>query len=348
MIRVLIVDDSLVAQNHLAYILESDPEITVTGKVGDGSLALHFLQSHAVDVITMDIHMSGMDGFETTRKIMEESPRPIIIISSIWDPLEVEKTFQAMEAGAISLLKKPKAVGSPGATADAVQLIAAVKFAAGATVRRLRRRSKRVLVPIQPSWRRGPGKQVQIIALGASTGGPPAILQFLSALPPLFPLPILIVQHISRGFTQGFVDWLNGALSLPVKLASDKEFIKRGMVYVAPEDVQMGVTQGGTLSLTLDPPEHALRPAASYLFRSVARVYKNRAVGILLTGMGVDGAFELKQIQEAGGMTLVQDQETAVIFGMPGEAIRLGAADHILPPVKMASLLLKILAGKTG
>lgn len=343
MIKVLIVDDSAVQQDYLSYILSTDPEIQVVGRASNGKEALDFLKLHQPDVITMDIYMPDMDGFEVTRRIMENKPVPIVIVSAIWDPMEVEKTFQAMEMGAVSLIVKPAGIGNPNFKRNAAELIAIVKQAAAAKVVRLRSRCFPATTPVKIlSATRKRGK-IGIVALGASTGGPAAIQQFLAALPKDFPLPILIVQHISSGFTKGLVEWLNSSSQLQVYIAAHGEPIRGGCVYIAPEEYQMGVNNSGIIKLTKDLPEHFMRPAASYLFRSVLKAFSNATAGILLTGMGVDGAAELKQIKEAGGVTFAQDLASSIIYGMPGEAVRLGGADYVMPPRDIALRLVDMI-----
>lgn len=344
MIKVLIVDDSAVHRNYLTYILSSDSEIQVVGQAANGKEALDFLKFHQPDVITMDIYMPEMDGFEVTRKIMENKPIPIVIVSAVWDPMEVEKTFKAMEVGAVSLLEKPAGIGSPNSEQNAAELIAIVKQAAVAKVARIRSRRVPASAPvtIPPSQRTRGG--IEVVVLGASTGGPAAIQQFLTGLPRDFSLPILMVQHISNGFTRGFVEWLNESSPLQVYVATQGEHIRRGHVYVAPEEFQMGVNDRGIIKLREDPPEHFMRPAASYLFRSVLKTFSKATAGILLTGMGVDGAAELKLIKDAGGVTFAQDHASSIIHGMPGEAIRLGGVDYVMPPKDIASMLTSVVS----
>ncbi|MDR3539463.1 MAG: chemotaxis-specific protein-glutamate methyltransferase CheB [Desulfosporosinus sp.] len=346
MIKVLIVDDSAVHQNYLTYILSSDPEIQVVGQAANGKEALEFLKLHQPDVITMDIYMPEMDGFEVTRRIMENNPLPIVIVSAVWDPMEVEKTFKAMEAGAVSLMEKPAGIGSPNSEQNAAELISMVKQAAVAKVARIRSLRVPASAPavIPSSQRRRAG--IKVVVLGASTGGPAAIQQFLVGLPSDFSLPILIVQHISSGFTRGLVEWLNQSSPLQVYVATQGEPIRGGYVYVAPEEFQMGVNNNGIIKLREDPPEHFMRPAASYLFRSALKAFSNATAGILLTGMGVDGAAELKLIKDAGGVTFAQNHNSSIIHGMPGEAIRLNGADYVLSPRDIASVLAGLVSNK--
>lgn len=347
MTTVLIVDDSRSVRDYLEHLIGSDPELRIIGKVDNGRQALEFLARQRPDVITMDIQMPEMDGFETMRRIMETTPTPIVIISSLWRPGEVARTFQAMEAGAVSILQKPTGIGQPGHSDSREELLTSIKQAAAAKVRRLRGlyRDAPRPAPQVPEAADAP-RTIQVVAVGASTGGPPAIQQLLAPLPPSFPAPILIVQHIASGFTSGFVDWLGGTTRLPVRLAEDGLPLYPGQVYVAPEGSHLLLGSRGAAQLSNAPPEHAMRPAVSPLFHSVAQNQGRNGIGVLLTGMGRDGAAELKLIRDAGGITFAQDQATSVIHGMPGEAIRLEACTYILPPQEIAAMLIR-LAGAT-
>lgn len=184
--------------------------------------------------------------------------------------------------------------------------------------------------------------KVQVVAIGASTGGPPALQTILAALPKDFPAPVVIVQHMAAGFVRGFVEWLAQSAKLPVRVAAHGELMLPGHVYVAPDEHQMKVERGGKIALTRDEPESGLRPSVSYLFRSVAEVYGCNAVAGLLTGMGRDGAEELLRLKEKGAVTFAQDKDSSVVHGMPGEAIRLDAAMLVLPPEKIAPVLVNL------
>jgi two-component system, chemotaxis family, protein-glutamate methylesterase/glutaminase len=341
-IGVLIVDDSAVVRANLARILASDPEIQVIGSVSGGKEAIAFVQRQRPDVITMAINMPDMDGFTATRRIMESIPVPIVIVSVAWDPSDQASTFKALEAGAVACLAKPPGIEHPDFQETSAQLVATVKKMS--EVKMVRRWPKRAGEPsAAASHLPAIQRRIGLVALGASTGGPPAIREFLAQLPAGFPVPILMVQHIVGGFSRGFVEWLNTSSPLPVYLAAHHETIWKGHVYVAPDDLQMGIEAGGRIVLSNAPPEHHLRPSASYLFRSVARTYGPAAVGVLLTGMGTDGAAELKLLKDAGGITFVQDKASSIVHGMPGEAIRLGASDYVLPPAGIATALAKMI-----
>ena len=342
MIRVLVVEDSPVVRAFLVHILGADPGIQVIGTANDGEQALEAVARTRPDVITMDIHMPKLDGMEATRRIMETHPTPIVIVSGSTDPREVATTFRAMEAGALAVLRRPAGIGHPDHVASASDLIQTVKLMSEITVIK-RWPSARRQHSTPPDAPRVPAEaSVNIVAIGASTGGPAVLQTILAALPKDFPVPVLIVQHMATGFTQGFVQWLAQSSSLPVHLAAHGEQARPGHVYVAPDECQMRVERGGRIALTNDEPENGLRPSVSYLFRSVAKVHGRDAVAGLLTGMGHDGAEELRLLKELGAVTFAQDKESSVVHGMPGAAIKLNAATLILPPEKIAAMLAEV------
>ena len=341
MIKVLIVEDSPVVREFLVEILRSEPDIRVVGMANDGEEALDAVRRWLPDVITMDIHMARMDGLEATRRIMETEPTPIVIVSGSTDPREVRTTFEAMEAGALAVLRRPAGIGHPDHEATAGELVQTVKLMSEVKVVRRWPRVRRDAPPPRPPQTGlvGESAKVGIVAIGASTGGPPALQTILANLPKEFPAPLLIVQHMAAGFAQGFVEWLARSSSLPIGLAKNLEVMLPGHVYVAPDDRQMKVERGGRIALTRDEPENGLRPSVSFLFRSIAEVYGGDAVAGLLTGMGRDGAEELRQLKDKGAVTFAQDKDSSVVHGMPGEAIKLDAAMLILPPEKIAAAL---------
>lgn len=351
-IKVLIVEDSRVVRELLMYILGSDPEIQVIGTANNGEEALQALNKLQPDVVTMDINMPVMDGYEATRRIMETHPRPIVIVSVSVDAEQIASTFQALEAGALAAVQKPTGIGHPDHEETARTLIKMVKLMSEVKVVRrwARRAEKEPVSSLQPKLEEGsksPGGDIKIIAVGASTGGPPVLRAILSGLPSDFPVPVLIVQHMSPGFISGFADLLAQSCRLPIHVAVHMEPILPGHVYLAPDGLQMGVGNGGSrIDLTPNDPEEGLRPATSYLFRSVAEIYGCKAVGVLLTGMGKDGAKELKLMKAKGSVTIAQDKESSVIFGMPGEAVKLDAAVHVLPPAKITELLIRLTSGR--
>lgn len=343
-IKVLVVEDSPVVREFLMHILGADPDIRVIGAVHDGDEALEAVQRHRPDVITMDIHMPRMGGLEATRRIMETCPTPIIIVSGSEDAREVVTTFDAVEAGALAVLRRPVGIGQPGHELMARELVQTVKLMSEVkVVRRWPRTRPETPVPRPAAMRLArESAPVRIVAIGASTGGPPVLHTILAGLPKAFPAPLVIVQHIAAGFVHGFINWLAQSSALPLRLAAHGEVALPGHVYIAPDEYQMKIERGGRIVLTRDEPENGLRPSVSYLFRSIAESYGRDAVAGLLTGMGRDGAEELKLLKDKGAITFAQDKDSSVVHGMPGEAIRLDAATLVLPPEKIIALLIKL------
>jgi two-component system chemotaxis response regulator CheB len=352
MIKVLIVDDSSVARQLLTHILTSDAQIQVIGAVANGEEALQFLAKQQPDVITMDVHMPRLDGFETTRQIMETVPIPVVIVTGDSNPRGDTANFRSTEAGALALVEKPPGIGHPRFQELAQKLVRVVKSMSEVRVvkRWSRARMAAATSPAAAIPARMTGtapsavpdlsrRTVKVVAIGVSTGGPPVLQTILRELPESFPVPILVVQHIAAGFVEGMAQWLGRMTNLTVKVAGAGEETLAGHVYLAPDGVHMGATINGKIQLHRGAPEHSACPSVSYLFRSVARVYADKAVGILLTGMGKDGAQELKELKDRGAITVAQDKQSSVVHGMPGEAIALGGVTSVLPPPEIAAML---------
>lgn len=331
-IKVLIVEDSPIAAKLLEYIINSDPTLKVIGTVESGEAALEFIKTEHPDVITMDIVLPKMDGFEATKRIMETTPIPILIVSANFKSEDIDKSFKAMSVGALEILEKPVGPRDPSFKSMAETLIRSIKNAS--KIKLLTRRYyfhqesqelekasvKNLIVPTD----------IQAIAIGASMGGPKALHTIFSQLPAQFPIPILVVQHISSGFAQGLVDWLSQDSALTIKIADNREIPKLGHIYFAPDNFHLEASSHHTIHLDDSPPENGLRPSVGKLFFSMARAYGSKGLGIILTGMGHDGAKELLMMKEAGAMTIAQDQESSLIFGMPKEAIAIGAIKYVL------------------
>jgi two-component system chemotaxis response regulator CheB len=342
--RVLVVDDSGVVAEFLKEILDLDPRLRVIGVARDGDEAVEAVQRMKPDVVTMDIHMPKLNGFDATRHIMERCPTPIVIVTASATAEEAATSFRAVEVGALAVISRPRGIGHPEHAIGVKQLQDTVRLMSEV---RVVRRWPRLSGPPSPAPAVAPARElpvliphapIQLIAIGASTGGPLALQALLSEVPKDMPVPVLIVQHMAPGFAHGFVEWLARVCSLRMSVAKQAEFLQPGHVYVAPDNFHMGVA-GGRILLSSSERENGLRPSASFLFRSVVHTYGKRAVGILLTGMGTDGAEELKHLHDAGAVTIAQDEESSVIHGMPGHAIKIGAVDLILPPEGIARAL---------
>lgn len=349
-IRVLIVEDTRTVAEFLAHVLASDPRVQVVGVAVDGEAAVEAAQQLRPDVITMDVHMPKMNGFDATRRIMELCPTPIVIVCGALTTDEVAINFHAMEAGALAVVARPHGPGHEHHEATVKELVSTVKLMSEVRVVKRWPRHKSPMAsspPAVPEIRRQPGA-IQVIAIGASTGGPLALQTILAGLPKDFPFPLLIVQHMTPGFVQGFVEWLGRASGFAVRIAVNGEPILPGQAYIAPDDFHMGVRPDHRILLARQQQRSAngLCPSVSFLFASVAQVFGGNAVGILLTGMGRDGVDELKQLRDAGAVTMAQDESSSVVHGMPGEAIQIGAAQHILPPQAIARTLVTM-AGRS-
>ena len=345
MIRLLVVEDSKTVQLALVEIFNSDPDIQVVGTANNGDEALTAVTSLKPDVVTMDINMPGIDGFEATRAIMASCPVPIVIVTGKMDPKESATIFQVMKAGALMVIAKPSAPGHPEHEESVRELVRSVKLMSEIkVVRRIfpKEPTERASYPCPSATPPVPAARIGIVAIGASTGGPPLLQTILSALPADFTVPVVIVQHMAKGFTENFVNWLNLSSCLKVELAADGMQMFPGHAYVAPDGFQTEVGPDNRLVIAKGELENGQCPSVSALFRSVAKFYGKNAAGVLLTGMGKDGAAELKILRDRGGTAIVQNRESSIVFGMPGEAIRIGAADYILSPEEITPLLTRL------
>lgn len=346
MIRVLVVEDSLTVRMRIVEVLAADPDLLVVGEASDGQQAIDLCERLRPDVITLDMMLPVMNGLAVTEHIMAFCPTPIVIVSSSMNRGELSRTYDALAAGAVEVLDKPSGDEPDDAwerrLVSLLKLVSRIKVVTHPRARLgLRRQTpgtERVepsalaeLVPAAPGPARAePG--YRLVAIGTSTGGPNALVDVLGRLPSTFPLPILLVIHIGRPFAAGFVEWLAGQSPLAVSAAVDGAPLPRrgeGRVVMAPPDVHL-VVRRGLLRLTSDPERHSCRPSVDVLFESIAQELGSSAIACLLTGMGRDGAEGLRAVQQAGGMTIAQNERSSVVFGMPREAIQLGAANRVL------------------
>jgi two-component system chemotaxis response regulator CheB len=342
-IQVLIVDDSSSVRMLLGHILDSDPRIQVIGTANNGREALEFVTRKIPDLILMDILMPEMDGFEATRRIMETQPVPIVICSGSTNAREAGPLFRLMEAGAVACVEKPIGTEHKDFEEMVDNLLQTVKLMSEVkVVRRWPRHEKADGTPASVATLERAPATVEVIGIGASTGGPPVLQTILAGLPKDFPVPILVVQHIASGFLPGLAEWLSQTTGLQIHIAAYGIQPLPGHVYLAADDFHMGVGAGIRLVLSKEEPDNGLRPSVGYLFRSLAEVCGRNAVGVLLTGMGRDGAEQLKLMKERGAFTIAQDRETSIVHGMPGEAIALNAATCVLPADKIARALIAI------
>lgn len=336
MIRVLIADDSPLIRAVLRDLLARDQEIQIAGEVGDGRAAVAQTALLKPDLVIMDVMMPEMDGIEAVAEIMARTPTPILMLSANTDPTDSRSAFSAIRLGALDVMAKPAGITSGAFDHLADLLVARVRSLSRIRVMHHFRSSRRNLppAPVVPEGRR------RILAIGASTGGPKAVMQLLKELPATLGAAVLIVQHISDGFAAGFADWLDREVPLPVALAQEGEAPPLGRVLVAPNGTHLTIGSGGRVALRQTPPLHNCRPAVDALFHSLAENGQGaETVGVLLTGMGTDGAAGLKALHGQGAFTVAQDEATCAVFGMPKAAIDRGAVDQVLPLADIAGVV---------
>ena len=344
-IRVLITEDSLTIRKRMCEVLESDSGIRVIGEAEDGKRAIELCERLRPDIVTMDMMLPVMSGLAATEYIMAFCPTPILIVSSSTNRGELYRTYEALAAGAVDALEKPSGEEPDGEwerrLIRTVKLVSGIKVITHPRARLDSRDGTRGHAPYPSTTVQTlPDRPFELVAIGTSTGGPAAILGILKALPAPFPLPVFLVIHIGEPFGKAFVEWLDGETAHSVVYAHEGEPLKgmTGRIVMAPPNRHM-VVRSGRLCLTDDPERHSCRPSVDVLFESLARECGASTLACLLTGMGRDGASGLLAIRNAGGFTLAQDEATSVVFGMPREAIALGAACRVLPLEAFAGVL---------
>lgn len=346
-LRVLVVEDSLTVRKRLCDLLTADPAVTVVGEAEDGKRGIELCQALRPDVVTMDMMLPVMSGLAATEYIMAHCPTPILIVSSSTNRGELFKTYEALAAGAVDVMEKP----SPEAVDEewARTLVATLRLVARVKVithprARLRGLNSdpagRTATPSSPDPT--PLRQpCQVVALGASTGGPGAIVRVLRGLPAGFSLPVLAVIHLDAPFAAAFAEWLDGQSAQRVSIAQDGQALPERGVLLAPPDRHLCL-RNRRLHVTDAPPRHFCRPSVDVLFESLARDIGAAGAACLLTGMGRDGAAGLLAIRQAGGLTIAQDEATSVVYGMPREAVEIGAAERVLPVDDIGPLLARL------
>ncbi len=349
MIRVLVADDSPTARALIVGMLESDPEFHVVAQAVNGIEAVEKAEQLQPDLITMDVQMPEMDGLTATQAIMSRFPTPIIVVSSQADLRQAELSLEATRAGALIVLPKPVGPTSPGFAAQRDQLISMAKAMSKVKVVRRWTSTGGATATPQSLPRvidRSPARvRTQLIAIGASTGGPAALRDIFAALPADFPVPILVVQHIAKGFVGPLAHWLSGAGPIRVNVAGERDALRPATVYIAPDDHHLGVRTSPDgmflTSLAQSPPIGSFRPSANHLFQSTANAIGKALTAVILTGMGDDGVKGLAFVRAAGGRIIAQDEASCVIYGMPREAVRAGLVDVIAPLSDMAGHLMQ-------
>ena len=333
-IRVLIVEDSRVVRQFLEHLIRSDPRLEVAAAVESAEEALRILLDAQPDVISMDIRLPGMNGFEATRRIMEQRPTPIVVVSASVEAEDLQISMNALRAGALAVVEKP--VGTTHQDYQSLAERLCTQLAIMSQVKVVRQRPGRVrsaecgVRSEDKNPKRSPPIAFRMLGVAASTGGPQALVQLLGSLPSTFPLPIIVVQHITASFLDGFASWLGTVCPFAVSLAKDRELARPGRVYLPPADRHLRV-EGSLLCWDRGEPICLQRPSGTVLFRSMAKSLGRGGLAVLLTGMGEDGAVGLSEVRAAGGWTIAEAESTAVVYGMPGAAVRLGAACEELP-----------------
>ncbi len=339
MIRVLLIDDSPLVLHILQRMLSRFPEIQVVGTAANGREALDLLPALNPDVVCVDLHMPVMDGLEFTRAAMDNYPRPILVVSVSVEPGS-PNVFRLLEAGAVDILPKPRDILGANLDKLANELASKIRILSGVRVfRRHNNASAAKPVPMPAAIPR-PQLQPRMVVIGASTGGPQALREILGSLPATFPLPVVCVQHIGSSFLSEMVMWLAEVCPLPVRKAVHGETPQARTVYFAPEDAHLELDNGGErFALSPAAPLDGHRPSVTVTMRAAARCFGAGAVGVLLTGMGRDGADGMASIAAAGGITIAQDEASSTVYGMPKQAVELGAVQHILPLEQIAPAL---------
>ena len=346
-IRVLVVEGFAPQRDLLVHLLDGDNRYQTVATARDGNEAADLAARLRPDVVVMNLRLARLDGIGATRRIMAETPTPIVIVSTSSDGMPTERAAEALQAGAVTVLDKPLSLEHPQYAQAVKELLTSIRLMAEVKVVRRPagggRRHLVLLPPLEPTEKRRP----VVLVMAASTGGPQAIQTVLQALGPDLDVPVLVVQHMSKGFLAGMVGWLAGTCPQPVQLAVHGVQPTAGTVYVAPEEHHLLVTRAGKLALTTAPPVGGFRPSANTLFESAAQFYGAEAVGAVLTGMGDDGATGLAALRGRGAATIAQDEASAVVYGMPRAAVASGGAERVLPLDAIGPAVRKLLGLKS-
>ncbi len=355
-VRVLVVDDSAFMRKVISDLVARQPDLVVVGTARDGEEALARVEELDPDVVTLDVEMPRVNGLEALAGIMERSPRPVVMVSSLTRP-GAEATVRALSLGAVDFVAKPSGAISLDMMRVAEELWQKIRVAA--RVPRERLRASAAVKPrgggaaaeawVRTEARPVPGGRLsRVVVVGASTGGPAALMEVIPGLPAGLAAGVLVVQHMPAGFTASLARHLDGNSRLPVKEAEEGDVLTDGRVLVAPGNRHLLLDAAGRVALSLDPPEHGVRPAVDVTLAAVARAWGDRAGCAILTGMGMDGAKGAMALRRAGGWVLAQDEATCVVYGMPRAVAEMGQADEILPLSRVAEAIAARVAGRRG
>ncbi len=343
-LRVLVVEDSLTIRRRLIEVLGSSPDFEVVAEAADGSQAIELCAMHRPDVVTMDMMLPGISGLGATEHIMAHCPTPILVVSSSFNRGELFRTYDALSAGAVDMLEKPTGEEAPGVWEQSflstLRIVARVRVITHPRARLEARRASANSTPLRD------GRAPSTVAVGVSTGGPGALVEVLGALPKDLSLPVLVVLHLGAAFAGAFAEWLSQQIGRDVRYAVGGERLGSlgGRVVLAPPDRHL-VVRGGTLELNDAPERHSCRPSVDVLFESLVPGAPG-VVACLLTGMGKDGALGLLALRRAGALTIAQDEATSIVYGMPREAVLIGAAARVLPLPRIAGAVASFIRGQ--
>lgn len=339
-VRVVVADDSTTARRLLVSLCERDPDIRVVGEASDGAQAVELARRLRPSLLLMDVHMPVLDGLEATKEIMRDVPTPIIMVTSGTSQSDVEAGLSAVRFGALTVLPKPFGPGVAGYESAADRLVSMIK--ALADVKVIRRRTS----PAGAGPALNRPVELQIIAVAASTGGPPAICRLLQQLPADLPVPVVVVQHMVEGFLPGLVAWLRTEVPFHVAEARHGERLEPGAVYLAPDTQHLEIGRDLRARLTDAKPVAGFRPSATVLFTSLARSVGPAATAVVLTGMGCDGLDGARELRAAGGRVIAQDEASSVVYGMPHAVVQAGLAELSAPVERLADELIAALTGR--
>jgi len=341
MIKVLIAEDSVTQREILARVVREDDEMTIVGQARNGVEGVEQVRELSPDVVLMDVHMDEMNGIDATRRIMRENPVPVVIMSSTLQNRDIDLAVEAMRVGAVAVIEKPKGAALLHLAKIAPQLRRTLREAAGTTIKKKGVAEPLAEMTVRPTRYQPPDKPVQVVAIGSSAGGPSVLVQILSALPNPYPIPLLLVQHISTGFEEGFANWLSGQTRQSANIVTGRQRLMPG-TWLGPTGHHLVMESRHQIGLRPRRPDDIHCPAANPLLASVAERCGDSAVGIVLTGMGDDGAQGLLALKQAGGQTIIQDEATAMVWGMPQAAKKVGAAQYEMNPAEIADALCRI------